>query len=73
MLSMSFFPLFSDWHSAAPFDVVVYWVDFDGVEKPSMTLSAGLKETGSTFVGHVSPNAYCFISLLCYLASLVLR
>ena len=40
--------------SNLPFDVVVYWINFEGKEEPAMVLPDGMTQYGGTYAGHVS-------------------
>ena len=44
----------SEWVSNLPFDVVVYWINFEGKEEPAMVLPDGMSQYGGTYAGHVS-------------------
>lgn len=44
----------AEWQNHAPYDVVIYWVDFEGREKGAVVLAAGDRHAGGSYPGHVS-------------------
>jgi hypothetical protein len=54
------------WTSTVSFDVVVYWITFEGEESASMVIPAGLTQDGGSFRGHVR----CWPALLRALAGI---
>ena len=58
-------PHHTEWVSNLPFDVVVYWINFEGKEEPAMVLPEGMTQYGGTYAGHVS--CACFLFFLTFL------
>jgi hypothetical protein len=48
------------------FDVVVYWITFEGEESASMVIPAGLTQDGGSFRGHVRSWPAMLRALACW-------